>query len=225
MSKQTIILLIFLIGFSSCRKFVWDNPNDNMNANSNAYTVINIGNQYWMLSNLNVDKFRNGDIIPQAQTDAEWASAGQNKQPAWCYYNNELTNGQKFGKLYNWYAIIDSRGLAPEGWHIPSDNEWSFLINNLGGENTAGVKLKSNSEWLNSGNGNNASLFNGLPGGERRFDGVFNSFLETSAWWSTTEYELNRLSALYRYLNYNSSKVFRDYGFKERGMYVRCIKD
>ncbi len=217
------ILFVALVSFCSCRKFTWDNPNDNRYSDVDAY--INIGSQYWMTSNLDVDKFRNGDKIPQAQTNAEWESAGLNKQPAWCYYNNDLSNGQKYGKLYNWYAIIDSRGLAPEGWHIPTDSEWTILTDNLDGENSAGIKLKSISGWFNSGNGNNTSLFNGLPGGERRFDGVFNGFLETSAWWSTTEYDLNRLSALYRYLNYSSIKVFRDYGFKERGMYVRCIKD
>src|SRR5210317_1010044 len=92
---------------------------------------ISIGNQVWMLDNLNVDKFRNGDSIPQAKTDEEWENAGINGQPAWCYYDNNPDNGKRYGKLYNWHAVNDSRGLAPKGWHIPSAQEWIVLLDNL----------------------------------------------------------------------------------------------
>ena len=77
---------------------------------------VKIGDQIWMVENLNVDKFRNGDIIPEAKTNEEWKKANENKQPAWCYYGNDLTYGEKYGKLYNWYAVTDQRGLAPEGY-------------------------------------------------------------------------------------------------------------
>jgi uncharacterized protein (TIGR02145 family) len=83
---------------------------------------IIIGKQIWMTENLNLDKFQNGDSIPEARTIEEWMNACENKQPAWCYYNNDSTNGEKYGKLYNLFAVIDSRGLAPEGWHIPLDS-------------------------------------------------------------------------------------------------------
>ena len=96
-------------------------------------------------NNLNVDKFRNGDPIPQAKTNAEWLAAGENKQPAWCYYDNDPANGEKYGKLYNWYAVNDSRGLAPEGYHIPTYAEWTTFMNLLG--NDAGNKMKSTSGW------------------------------------------------------------------------------
>jgi len=95
-------------------------------------TVL-IGNKEWMNYNLNVDKFRNGDPIPRAETDEEWLEATKNKQPAWCYLDNDPLNGEKFGKLYNWYAVNDPRGLAPPGWKIPSDEDWTDLINFVSG--------------------------------------------------------------------------------------------
>ena len=133
---------------------------------------VKIGQQVWMAQNLNVDKFRNGDIIPEAKTAAEWEKAGENKQAAWCYYNNDPSNGITYGKLYNWYAVNDPRGLAPKGWHIPSDKEWTDLTDYLGGKEQAGAKMKSKEGWIENGNGTNESGFNGLPGGYRRFNGI-----------------------------------------------------
>jgi len=129
--KKVSLIFILLIGFGCI---------------SYAQTVI-IGTQVWMTKNLNVSTFRNGEPIPQAKTGEEWEKAGQNKQPAWCYYENDLANGAKYGKLYNWYAVIDSRGLAPEGYHIPSDAEWTKLTDFLGGEKVVGTKMKSKSGW------------------------------------------------------------------------------
>ncbi len=114
----------------------------------NSQTVT-IGTQVWMTKNLDVATFRNGDQIPEAKTDEEWKQAGKNKQPAWCYYNNDPANVAKYGKLYNWYAVIDPRGLAPNGYHIPSDPEWTKLVEYLGGEEVAGKKMKSTTEWVN----------------------------------------------------------------------------
>jgi uncharacterized protein (TIGR02145 family) len=85
--------------------------------------TINIGSQVWMVKNLDVSTVRNGDPIPQAKTNEEWEKAADNKKPAWCYYNNSITNGAKYGKLYNWYAVSDSRGIAPVGYHVPTDGE------------------------------------------------------------------------------------------------------
>lgn len=108
---------------------------------------VKIGNQVWMTKNLDVDTFRNGDKIQEAKTDEEWKRAGDNKKPAWCYYNNEPTNGAKYGKLYNWYAINDLRGLAPQGWHIPAAEDWMKLALELGNDTTTGAKLKTTSGW------------------------------------------------------------------------------
>jgi len=111
------------------------------------YKSVKIGTQVWMTKNLDVSVFRNGDTIPEAKTDEEWREAGENQQPAWCYSANDPKNGQKYGKLYNWYAVNDSRGLAPTGWHIPSDVEWTILEDYLGDD--ADKKLKSTSGWNN----------------------------------------------------------------------------
>ena len=108
---------------------------------------IKIGTQTWTTKNLDVATFRNGDGIPQAKTDEEWETAGENKQPAWCYYENNAANGTKYGKLYNWYAVNDARGIAPAGYHIPTDEEQTVLSTFLGGEDVAGKKMKSTSGW------------------------------------------------------------------------------
>lgn len=106
---------VFLVFASSCKNTVTDSRD------GNAYKTVTIGNQVWMAENLNVDKFRNGDLILQAKTEEEWKKAGENKHPAWCYFDNDTANDAKYGKLYNWYAVNDPRGLAPAGWHIPTD--------------------------------------------------------------------------------------------------------
>ena len=116
-----------------------------------------------MAENLNVEYYRNGDIIPQVQDEHEWASL---KTGAWCYYENDPANGKKYGKLYNWYAVNDTRGLVPEGWHIPSYSEWRELIEYLG-EDSAGTKMKSTSGWFENGNGTNSSGFGALGAGYR----------------------------------------------------------
>ncbi len=114
---------------------------------SGPYKTVTIGNQVWMKENLNVSTFRNGDPIPEAKTAEEWQAAGTEKQPAWCYYDNDPKNGVKYGKLYNWYAVNDARGLAPVGYHVPTDEEWSVLIGFLG--NDVLKKMKSTSGWNN----------------------------------------------------------------------------
>ena len=104
--------------------------------------TVTIGSQTWTTKNLDVATFRNGDAIPQAKTNEEWKAALENKQPAWYYNDNDAKNGTKYGKLYNWYAVNDARGLAPAGYHIPTDEEWTVLSTFLGGEDVAGKKMK-----------------------------------------------------------------------------------
>lgn len=114
---------------------------------SGPHKTVTIGAQVWMAKNLEVSTFRNGDVIPQATSNAEWEAAGKNKQPAWCYYDNDAKNDVKYGKLYNWFAVNDPRGLAPVGYHVPTDAEWTTLENFLGVHN--GKKMKSTSGWEN----------------------------------------------------------------------------
>jgi len=189
-----------------------------------ASKEVTIGKQVWMTKNLDVATFRNGDPIPEAKTDEEWERAGENKQPAWCYYKNDPANGAKYGKLYNWYAVNDPRGLAPAGYHIPSDAEWTKLTDFLDGREVAGTKMKSKTGWSKNGNGTNSSGFSGLPGGYRDNLGTFLSIGEDGYWWSSSENYTD--NAWDRNLGYNSGCVFRLNGiYKEEGFSVRCLRD
>jgi uncharacterized protein (TIGR02145 family) len=185
--------------------------------------TVTIGNQVWTTKNLDVDRFRNGDTIAQAKTVGEWNAYGQAGEPAWCYYDNDEANGAKYGKLYNWYAVADPRGLAPIGYHLPTDGDWSTLITYLGGEEIAGAKMKSKEGWAENGIGTNSSGFSGLPGGYRYDLGVFINIGYDADWWSVTGG--NTYYAWSRFLVYNNGSVYRNYFYKQRGLSVRCIMD
>jgi len=210
MEKGSLILIAVLLIATSC-------GNGSSNESSSSDQVI-IGNQVWMTKNLNVETYRNGDIIPQVQDSTAWANLTTG---AWCYYDNDSSNGEKYGKLYNWYAVNDSRGLAPKGWHIPDEEEWFQLTDYLGGESEAGDKMKSRSGWYDDGNGTNSSGFSGLPGGTRTSWGRF--FDGKGAWWSSSKGDEHY--AWYRYLYSYGDDIQRDAVFKEDGLYVRCVKD
>lgn len=137
----------------------------------------------WTNVNLGASTFRNGDTIKEVKSSQEWINATSLKFPAWCYYNFDSVNGSKYGKLYNLFAINDSRNIAPNGYRIPNDKDWSDLINKNGGVSVAGLKMKSSSGWYNNGNGTNESLFNGLAGG---FYGsnYFQNINKSGFWWS-----------------------------------------
>lgn len=202
--------------------------------NASPSKEVTIGDQVWMAENLNADKFRNGDSITHAITKEAWKQAGENEHPAWCYYDNDPSNGKKYGKLYNWYAVNDPRGLAPKGWHVPSDQEWTTLTDHLGGEDVAGTKMKSSRGWYNDGNGTNESGFSALPGGYRYHFGRFFSIGRDAYWWSSTEY--STYCAWTRLLDYDrildidpdfvKDAVLRDYDGKGKGaLSVRCLRD
>jgi uncharacterized protein (TIGR02145 family) len=183
--------------------------------------IVKIGTQKWAVANLNVSTFRNGDSIPEARTNKEWVAAGDAEKPAWCYYNNDPKIGQKYGKLYNWYAVNDPRGLAPAGWTLPSDADWAKLANFLGGPGAAGTKIKSNDRWNDGTDGTNETGFTGYPEGYRVENGSFQNVGSMGIWWSTTEN--NPLSAFDHYLS-QSSSLSRSNSPKQRGESVRCLK-
>lgn len=190
----------------------------------NRFRTVKIGHQEWMAENLDVSHFRNGDPIPEAGTDEKWKQAGQEGQPAWCYFDNDPGNGKKYGRLYNWYAVTDPRGLAPEGWHIPDENEWKELVDTLGGVRVAGIRMKSADGWACGGNGTNESGFKGLPGGIRIGTGAFDYLEYYGYWWSTTE--LRPDYAHYHYLYCFSDKIFGYVNYlKQSGFSVRCLRD
>ena len=189
-----------------------------------SQTNVKIGNQVWMAKNLDVDKFRNGDVIPESKDKESWQKASDNEKPAWCYYEFDKLNGKKYGKLYNWHAVNDPRILAPNGFHVPSVEEWTTLMNNLGGEQRAGDKMKDMTEWWgNRSNENDSSGFNALPGGYCYSDGTFNDIVAFGYWWSSTEE--NEHDALAISLFCNESKVYINKDDKFYGFSVRCIKD
>lgn len=115
---------------------------------TSAQESIQLGNQVWMKRNLSVKIFRNGDTILHAKTAEEWVKAGQNGVPSWCHYDNDTSNDDIHGILYNAHAVLDKRGLAPIGWHIPDVNEWRTLFTQYGGENEAGFALISKKHWF-----------------------------------------------------------------------------
>ena len=193
-----------------------------------CFMLITIGTQTWTRENLNVTKYRNGDVIPEVQDKTEWANLTIG---AWCYYNNITSNGIIYGKLYNWYAVNDPRGLAPKGYHIPTDAEWTTLTTYLGGLSVAGTKMKSTTSWddfifngwPNNGNGTNTSGFTGLPGGYRFFNGNFHNIGAYGGWWSSSENDTD--SAWYRNLNNYDGYLDSYYNDKLFGFSVRCLRD
>ncbi len=222
MRKFLFIGFILLVGYSYTQTGTLTDSRD-----GKVYKTVVIGTQTWMAENLNVATFRNGDLIPEAKTIKEWILAGENNQPVWCYYKNKKKNGIKYGKLYNWYAVIDKRGLAPEGLHIPMDTEWTKLTDFLGGASISGAKMKNENDWNDNKvqfvKGDNFSGFLGLPGGLRSLNGSFGAVGINGDWWSATEYDTN--NAYYRFLVRYDISLYRDNYNKARGMSVRCIKD
>ena len=194
----------------------------------NSYKTVYIGTQQWMAENLKVSKYSDGTTIPNVTDNVQWSKLTTG---AWCNYNNSDSLGKIYGKLYDWYAVSPStngnKNVCPSGWHVPSDTEWTILIDYLGGESVAGGKLKEvgTTSW-NSPNtdATNISLFTGLPGAYRDRNGGCYNFGKVGFWWSSTE--LNTYVAWTRSL-YSTAGVTgrRSDGSKKDGLSVRCLKD
>lgn len=178
----------------------------------NIYRTVKIGNQHWMAENLKVTHYRNGDAIPCSAGDDEW----DQNEGAYCYYDNDVSNIGEYGMLYNWFAVNDSRMLAPEGWHVPTDAEWQELVDYLGGATVAGAKMKN----IATG----SIGFAALAGGYRYNHGLFDGIGVNAYFWSSTE--SNGGNAWYRYLYHANEIVYRDdSGWKQAGYSVRCVRD
>ncbi|NND05901.1 MAG: hypothetical protein HKN87_05935 [Saprospiraceae bacterium] len=199
----------------------------------NTYRTITIGSQEWMAENLRTTHYADGTIIPQVNNNGTWAAANYG---AWCWYDTSSNYELPYGKLYNWYAVNDGRGLCPNGWHMPSDAEWTTLIDFLDPEvvdpdaigtqsSVAGGKMKeSGTAHWNSPNtaATNESGFSGLPGGFRFNDGSYITLGNDGYWWSSTESGAN---AWFRVLFYSSVDVSRSNNDKRLGFSVRCLRD
>ena len=190
-------------------------------------TTVTIGTQLWMSKNLDVALYRNGDTIPLVADPTAWEGLTTG---AWCY-NNNTVNVEIYGKLYNWYAVTDPRGLAPTGWHVPTDVEWTTLSTTLGGESVAGGKMKTTgttgsglSRWVYPNTGaTNESGFAGLPGGYRTFFGYDTGIGYSGYYWSSTEYDA--ANAWFRLLGMNTGGIYRGNDNKRYGFSVRCLRD
>lgn len=184
---------------------------------------LTIGTQTWTGCNLDVTTFRNGDPIPEVTDPSAWIGL---TTPAWCYYDNTSVNGPTYGKLYNWYAVNDPRGLAPVGYHIPSDTEWTTLTTFLGGSTVAGGALKQQGfcHWLTQNTATNSSGFSGLPGGYRSTGGSFFTSVGTYGnFWSTSQYDSTASYFLSLYVADNTATI--QVANNIDGQSVRLIKD
>jgi uncharacterized protein (TIGR02145 family) len=222
------------------------NPNDPNNPTSsgtvkdidgNVYHTVKIGAQVWMVENLKTTKYNDDTAIPLVTDNTAWTALST---PAYCWYNNDAaTYKNTYGALYNWYAVNIAK-LAPKGWHVPTDAEWTTLENyvsaNLGTSGSVGKALAATINWTsypyagaigNDLTKNNSSDFSALPGGNRNYFGTFDGVGNLGYWWSSTEY--NTINAWYGYMDYSSSNVYRDHGSldgdKQYGLSVRCVKD
>lgn len=219
-----LTILGFLVIFtSSCKK---ETENISItDADGNAYDTVKIGAQVWMSENLKTTKYNNGDIIGTSSPSSLDISNETSAKYQWSY-DGEESNVPLYGRLYTWYAVTDSRGVCPIGWHVPSQTEWITLTYNLGGEEVAGGKLKEtgSSHWVSPNIGAiDAVEFKALPGGYRYPKGSFSGIGERGFWWSATE--SNTDFALGIFMGYLKTTVENSTYYKEEGFSVRCIKD
>jgi uncharacterized protein (TIGR02145 family) len=202
--------------------------NNLVDIDGNSYKTVYIGSQLWMAENLKTTKYRDGSTITNLTDNRMW---GDDLKGAWCYYNNDVTNNYKYGKLYNWYAISShlngNKEVCPIGWHIPVESEWIKLIDFLGGTPVTGGKLKEvgTNLWKTpNASATNSVLFSALPGGNRYDDGSFSGVTIYGDWWALSC--IQNGSAVGVSVSYNTAALtkspFYSWG---NGFSVRCVKD
>jgi len=198
---------------------------------SQTHESCKIGGQTWMAQNLNEPHFKNGDPITEAKSAEEWKKAGNIGKPAWCYYNNDPAMGAIYGKLYNWYAVNDPRGLAPAGWHVPTLNEVDAMSDYLGGGAISGGKLKTTgtSLWQTPNKGaTNSSGFSAIPAGTRgpfgnSLTGTFGQMGFFTYMWTTTIFDQQKAQPFA--CGYNIEYLAGGATNKKAGLSIRCVKD
>ena len=190
----------------------------------NFYGTVQIGNQLWMSENLKTTHYNNGDEIPTGLTDGDWQN---NTSGALAVYDDNELNADIYGRLYNWYAVVDNRGVRPENFHIPTDDEYILLTDYLGGNDIAGGKMKEAGleHWDSPNTGaTNESGFTGLPGGFRNTTGAYVDMGEGGYFRSSSEY--NSYRAWFHGLYSTWEEVYRGFEMnKNSGLSVRCVGD
>lgn len=213
-SRFVLIFICFLSVFYSKAQSAGNGVTD---IEGNVYKSILLGKQEWMMDNLKVTKYKNGQPVPHIQDSTVW-NAWENG--AYVFYKNDT----KHGVLYNWMAVIDKRGVCPTGWHVPSGVEWDTLAKFLGGDEIAGGKMKAKLHWeMPNTSATNTSSFHALPKGMYGVNGSFNNIGKNAYWWSSTEHGVS--SAWGREIGFNEPALFAGHGDKRDGLSIRCIKD
>jgi len=240
MRKIIIYAILVTLGVS-CDKEELESPATLLNTNltygsledidGNIYSTIQIGEQIWMANNLRTTRFSNGDSIPRIVERREWQN---DSIGAWTYYMDESTLNSKHGKLYNWCAVNNFRNICPEGWHVPTLEEWSTLLIYLGGRENAGKKMKSkiNGAWATEYNGqvshaqaDNESGFSSVASGTRNIDGQFSLMTYRASYWSKTKANTWYPAAYSCELFWNGDAVNLLPENKDYGLCIRCIMD
>ncbi|MDR3668123.1 MAG: fibrobacter succinogenes major paralogous domain-containing protein [Ignavibacteriaceae bacterium] len=180
--------------------------------------IVKIGDQEWMTENLNTDYYQNGDKIPEIKDAREWELL---KTGAWCNYKNDPANGNKYGKLYNWYAVNDPRGLAPAGWHIPKNTEFLTLETRVNLDGNALKAIGQATKWTK---GYNRSGFSSLMSGHRSYNGSFHDLCSSSYFWSSTEFGPESANSINLYID-EDANIYKIPYDKTFGFSIRCLKD
>ena len=207
----------------SCENLIGCTQGDSLTYQLFTYDLVTIGDQCWFVQNLEATQYRNGDGIQNLQDNTEWTSTNVGSVGAWCDYSNNDGYAHAYGKLYNWYAVNDARGLCPNGWHVPTDGEWTILSDFLGGSQYAGTPLKASPQDVPGWNGTNESGFSALPGGLRSdYYGYFSNAGDHGYWWSSSPVGG---TALYRSLGFSNPDIDRGSVNPQYGFSVRCLRD
>lgn len=191
----------------------------------NLYHTVPIGSQTWLVENLKTTHYQNGDAISNVTNNTEWSNLSTG---AYCNYDNKKDVDIPNGRLYNWYAVSDTRNIAPVGWHVPTNEDWETLTNYLGGIKVAGGKLKEigTSNWKSPNIGaTNETGFNAIPNDIRNEKGIFELDGTSGFWWSKTSFNANSLGAYYRVMNTTHSRLHLSVLDKHYGFSIRCVKD
>ncbi len=238
--KTLYLIMILTFIFFSCKRDMTspnDVPGTVTDIDGNVYNTVKIGDQVWMAENLKVTHYRNGDSISNVLEDSVWENLTSG---AYCIYDNADSNFATYGLLYNWYSVDDNRGLAPEGWHIPTDEEWKKLeihlgmsritadsLNSRGTDEGGKLKEIGTMHW-NSPNSSatNEYGFSALPGGLRHASGDFVNIGFTAKFWTSTEFQVPTVDGAYaRVIRYDESIIFYNAWLSNLGFSIRCVKD
>jgi len=216
---RLLLVVQGLILINSCE--YEEGPITATDIDGNVYHAVIIGTQVWTIENLKTTRYRNGDPVSYVTDNTEWSSLTEG---GYCFYNNMEGNKKTYGSLYNWYAANDSRNIAPEGWHVPTDAEWQSLIQTLGPLEGGKLKEAGFNHWaIPNSYANNTARFRALPGGYRLSHGSFSDLSYAGYWWTSTEFDSVDFRALYHNKSSLGSKGGSD--FRTAGFSVRCIKD